>query len=378
MLLVAGSLAAALVLSAPLRAETPERADDTRARMAEIFASMQVLLPLSVDEAAFAAPENREKVRRALETLSANADAMATHARGDDAGRRYLGRSLRDDATRALARYDEGRPENAAFLVRQASENCVACHTKLESPGDSPRAVHFVAETDLAKLPLAEQARLLVATRQFDAAETALERLVTDPETPPSKLLPAITDYLVVAIRVKDDPKRPIPTLEKVAARADLWQRLREDIEQWIRSLRDLSTAKPAANDLAAARERIERGRALVPYPADRAGLVDSIDASRLLHRFLDSGTASKRDAAEAWYLLGVTEAETARGFWVSQAEIYLETAIRTDPKSPSAEKAYALLEEGIVLDYSGSAGVNVPHAERQRLAELRRLIDAP
>jgi tetratricopeptide (TPR) repeat protein len=317
-------------------------------------------------------------VRKALETVAANADAVSRHAREDDVGRRFLGRSLQQDANRALARYDEGRTENAAFLVRQATENCVACHTKLESPGDSPRAANFVAASDLAKLPAGERARLLIATRQFDEAEKVLEQLVTDPATPPSQLLPALTDYLIVSVRVKGDYARPIPTLEKVAARPDLWRRLRDDVQQWIRSLRELEPKRGAKPELAIARQRIDRARSLVPYPADHAGLVEYVDASGILHRFLEAKPASKQEAAEAWYLLGVTESETARGFWVSQADLYLETAIRTDPKSPSAEPAYALLEEGIVLDYSGSAGVNVPHAERDRLAELRRLIEGP
>jgi len=65
----------------------------------------------------------------------------------------------------------------------------------------------------------------------------------------------------------------------------------------------------------------------------------------------------------------------TTSGFWVSQADFYLETAIRTDPKAPSAERAYALLEESIIEGYSGSAGVNVPPEESARLAELRALM---
>lgn len=373
----APGIALLLALAAPLHAAGEDTKETTRARMGQIFESMQILLPLSVDEAAFAAPENREKVRKALETVAENADAVSRHARQDDVGRRFLGRSLHDDASRALARYDEGRTGNAAFLVRQATENCIACHTKLASPGDSPRAASFVSETELARLPAGERARLLIATRQFDAAETALEQLVTDPATPPSQLLPALTDYLVVAMRVKGDYARPIPTLEKVAARPDLWSRLQEDVQQWIRSLRELEKGGQPKPDLAAARQRIDKARALVPYPADDAGLVEYVYASGILHGFLETDPASPKDAAEAWYLLGVTESETARGFWVSEAELYLETAIRTDPKAPSAKKAYDLLEEGIVLDYSGSAGVNVPHAERERLAELRGLIDA-
>jgi len=111
------------------------------------------------------------------------------------------------------------------------------------------------------------------------------------------------------------------------------------------------------------------------PTPGGRAGLVQYIIASSLLHRLLDSGHATPAEAAEAWYLLGITEEGLNPGFWVSQGDFYLETAIRTDPKGPSAERAYALLEQSVVEGYSGSAGVNVPPEEEARLAELRKLM---
>lgn len=371
-------LAGWLALLVPLQAAAEASAEDTRARMGQIFESMQVLLPLSVSDAAFAAPETRARVLKALETLASNADRLAQHAREDDAGRRYLGRSLGDDARRALERYREGRTTDAAYLVQQASENCVACHTKLQSPGDSPLAAGFVDRSELGRLPLRERTRLLVATRQFDEAQSALEELLADPAIPATGLTPFLTDYLVVSIRVKNDYERPVRTLEKFAQRPDLWVRLREDVRQWIRSLQALGPQRDRPPELATARKRIDEARAIVPYPADHAGLVEYVAASSILHRFLDAKPASTRDAAEAWYLLGVSESETTRGFWVSQADVYLETAIRTDPKSPSAEKAYALLEEAVIQGYSGSSGTNVPEAESARLAELRRLIEAP
>ncbi len=372
------TLSACLLLAAPPRAVAETSAEETRARMGQIFESMQILLPLSANEVAFTAPENRTRVLKALETLAGHADGLARHAREDDAGRRYLGRSLGDDARHALARYQEGRTREAAYLVQQASENCVACHTKLASPGDSPLGAGFVDRSELGRLPLRERSRLLVATRQFDEAQSAFEALLADPGTAPTALPGALTDYLVLSIRVKGDYERPVPVLEALLQRPDLWQRLREDVRQWIVSLRELGPQRDRKPELALARERIDEARAIVPYPADHAGLVQYVAASSILHRFLDAKPASARDAAEAWYLLGVTESETAPGFWISEADLYLETAIRTDPKSPSAEKAYALLEEAVVGGYTGSSGVNVPEAETARLAELRRLIDAP
>lgn len=349
---------------------------DTRARMQQIFDSMRVLLPLSVNESAFGSPANRERVTSALEKLAQNAGALSAHAREDDVRRKHLGHSLEEDARRALARYREGRPENAAFLVRRTTDYCVACHTQSKSP-DSSLTTGFVDATALAALPLPERARILVATRQFDEGQSAFEELLLDPSVRAQDLTGALADYLVVSIRVKGDYARARATLEKFQQRPDLWQRLREDVGLWILALRRLEPERGAPPSLDTARRRIEEARAIVPYPADRGGLVHYVVASDVLLRLLSAPSPSPAEEAEAWYLLGVAESETVTGSWASQGDLYLETAIRTAPQSASAKKAYSMLEENVLLDWSGSSGTHLPKEERDRLAELRALIDA-
>ncbi len=57
------------------------------------------------------------------------------------------------------------------------------------------------------------------------------------------------------------------------------------------------------------------------------------------------------------------------------QAEFYLESAIRTAPGGPFARTAYALLEQEILADYSGSAGDHLPAEVQGRLTGLANLI---
>jgi hypothetical protein len=343
--------------------------------MAEIFESIKLLLPLSTNERDFGAPDNRAAVTKALETLAGSADQLAVHAGVADPGRRHLARSLAGDSRRALERYQEGEIRSAAFLVQHATENCVACHTKLQSPGDSPLATKFVDASTLRTLPRAERARLLIATRQFDEALDVIEQLLADPAMPATSLVAPLRDELVVSIRVKNDYDRPLPVLEKLSQRPDLWRQLRSDSEQWHRSLVVLRPLRDHEPDLATARTLVSEARMIGPTPGGRAGLIQYIVASSLLHRLLDSGQLSPSDAAEAWYLLAITEEGLSPGFWVPQGDFYLETAIRADPKGPSAEKAYALLEQSVVEGYSGSEGINVPPEEAARLAELRKLM---
>ena len=108
-----------------------------------------------------------------------------------------------------------------------------------------------------------------------------------------------------------------------------------------------------------------------------RAGLVDYIAASSLLHRYRVEAPRSKSEQAEAYYLLGGAESRVGRTFWLSQTEFYLDTSIRLDPGGARAEAAFDLLEEFVISGYTGSAGSDVPTDVRERLLELRQRIDA-
>lgn len=343
--------------------------------MREIFASMQLLLPLSAD-GDLGAPDERPAVRRALEGLASNADLLARHAGENDPARRFLGRSLATDARNALDRYDEGRTDSAAFLVQQATENCVACHSKLRSPGDSPLAASFVDATALAKLRPEERARLQIATRQFDDALATLEGLFADPSVHPSAMLGPLTDYLIVSVRVKGDFERPLPVLEKFAKRPDLWVQLRGDVEQWIRDLRALRPLRDAPPSLARARELVEGARREQPLAPDERSLVRYVVASSLLHRWLAEEGHPPAEQSEAWMLLGACELHTGDSFWLSQADFYLETAIRRAPGSEPARRAYELLEAETIENHTGAAGAELPPSVAARLAELHALAE--
>jgi len=112
------------------------------------------------------------------------------------------------------------------------------------------------------------------------------------------------------------------------------------------------------------------------PDRDERDALVDYLDASALLYRGLADARISRSEQADAYYLLGVIETRIGRSFWLSQAEAYLETAIRLAPGKPVARDAYALLEEFLVAGYTGSGGEHVPADVRQKLDTLRRLAD--
>lgn len=356
----------------------PERDPEaTRAAMRRIFESIRLLLPLSVTDPDFRDPARQPQIRAALEELAKNASLLGVHAEDSDPDFRFLGDSLERDARQTLRMYDDGRYQSAEFYLLQLTEYCIACHTKLPSPGDSPLAQHFVDKTALSRLPPVEKARLEMATRRFDEALATFEALLSSPSVHPAELLGPLADYLTVSVRVKGDLERPVPVLRKLARRPDLWTALRSDVERWVETLQEIG-GEALASDLDSARRLIEKAYGEIRFPTDRRALVYWVAASSVLHRYVEVRARTPDPAlGEAYYLLGLTESRIGRNYWVSQAPFYLEMAIRAAPAEAAARSAFSLLEEETILGYTGSGGTHLPDDVRERLEELRRLVES-
>jgi hypothetical protein len=253
----------------------------------------------------------------------------------------------------------------------------MGCHSRLPSPGDAPLARGFAARADVSRLDPLERARLDIATRQFGDALDTLETAFTSTEFAPYELLGPLTDYLTICVRVVQDPARPVPVLQRLRRREDLWSALRSDVEAWARYLPELAARPPGPDPVDQAQKLIAEGRQLILFPSDRRALVHYVFASKLLHNHVATQREPGPELARAYYLLGVAESRIGPNFWISQAEFYLETAVRMAPGSDVARDAYALLEEETFAGYTGSGGLQLPDEVERHLRELRQLLEA-
>jgi enoyl-CoA hydratase/carnithine racemase len=103
-------------------------------------------------------------------------------------------------------------------------------------------------------------------------------------------------------------------------------------------------------------------------------GLVHHVVASASLHRSLDVGELAAAQRARVLYLLGVAEHRIERALgppgevpWFPQTELLLELAIRADPQTDTASRAYRLLEQLVTAAYPGG----MPEEIAQHLAGL-------
>jgi hypothetical protein len=147
------------------------------------------------------------------------------------------------------------------------------------------------------------------------------------------------------------------------------------DLAAWLAALRRLDRSPRSGALLPEARALVADARPDGGDRIDRGDLVEELLASSLLHRFVATPGGTPGELAEAYYLLGLTETRVRHSAWLSEAEFYLETAIRTDPSSPWAARSFTLLEQETLAGYTGSGGVQLPDDVRERLDALRELL---
>ena len=362
---------------APGAEPSPAEAAQLRETMHKVFDAVLVLLPLSLDDERFASPKEHAKIEAALNSLAEQAQAVDAHTGRRDAGFGGIAQSLGRDIEDARRHFARGHYPEAQFAVSQLTSNCVACHSRLPKARDFPLAAKLTDNPEVQALEPVERVRLLVATRQFDAALALCESRFADPALRPVDLDldGTVLTYLLVSVRVQRDLPRAQKALTAFAARKEVPKYLELDLQAWLLQLGELGPAKKAEPTLPHARELIEKGRKLSQFPADRVALVYDLAASSELMRLVAAPAQPKGELAEAYFLLGATAARIERAAWVTEIEQDLETSIRTDPTGPYAKTAYALLEEYTFEAYGGSEGVNVPPDVEARLRELKTLV---
>jgi hypothetical protein len=379
-------------VATPLQAAEEGAGDSPRPTMRVVFQAMTELVPLSFDENRWNAPENREKILTALDTLATATDVLEQHGRDREVGFSELAMSLVRDVQEARDRFRFGETEAARFFVSGSLQNCISCHTRLPSDRTFPLADELMSRVENENLDARERAWLLVTARRFDEALGVWESLMVDPSVSASQLDASgiLVDYLNVGLRGRGDIARVERAMQKFAKRPDLPFYLARRVGEWLNALGELDPS----NFDNAAEPSLERGidlavlaGAVMEGPYGREGLVQDLAAASELVRWLERDRAKLRSetrtrepaerqaTARAYYWLGVVEARSLDGYWVSLSERHLEAAVRADPKGPMAARAYALLEENQVLGYGGSSGVDLPTDIWNTLQELRELM---
>lgn len=350
---------------------------ETRAAMGRILEALRVALPLAADPERFAAPASRPALDDALETLSRGGTALAAHASGGELGFERLGRYFGDRVATIARRHRAGEVEESHFLLWMLAESCMDCHERLPS-ADSRIGGRLIDTTALRGLRSEDRVRFEVASRQFRRALDTYESMFRDPALSPTRLDLGghLADYVLVAVRVVDDPARARRGLGMLEMRGDVSRYLRAQLAAWSAALGRLEK-RPAVVDLVAdAKALLADASRRSRYPADRHSVVEAIAASARLNRYVTAHPAPSPATAEAYYHLARAESRIQRSFGASLVDFYLESAIEIAPRSAVGRDAYDFLEQQTIATWEGSAGTPLPPDVRARLDRLRLLVE--
>ena len=357
-------------------APTAVAEEPTRVTMRRVLTALSELLPAALADQLDAAGGEDPRIVDAVEALQSAAAELESHAPEANAPFAFLSRSLDRDARAIRARIDAGRYPDAAYRTLRMTQTCVACHSRLPAAEGPGFASQLVSSLDVVPLGRPQAARLDVATRQFDRALGRYESLMRDPKEPAAALdySGALAEYLIVALRVRNEPTRARETLEKLATRPDLTLGLARALPVWIAALDQLAPILAGEPSLVAARRVLADGRSLAEERGARIDLIHRVVVSSLIYRCIEQGKVRGPERAEALLLLGETDAFVRRSFERSEAQLYLEEAIRLAPGTEVARRAYVRLEDETLLGFTGSSGLHLPIEVEERLAELRAL----
>jgi len=340
--------------------------------MGTVFKAFEELEPYLLSREAFEAPGNQTKILNLLNDLGSGFHQVGSIPSAYQNEPGFVGtlKLLNDLLADSRNRFVEGKKGYALWRLRNAPNYCVSCHTRYEVP------VNFAADNpQLATMNAYQRGEFLLATRQFDQAETAFMEAA---RTPPEHALrmDALRRWMLIYTRVNPKPVKAIRELSAFRREVALARHEREEIEGWLESLtrwRDESSVEVPT--IRRAEHLIQQALAIKEPLAGRNGMIELLRATALLHRVLEDGRPEAlAERARALRLLGVAYNELPFEFVEGLPRLFLEECIREYPNTEDARKAFQLYQHIVSLDYTGSAGTSMPAEVQVELRELYRL----
>lgn len=357
--------------------------------MGKISNTLTELLPdLLIDQrfnSAAGAKRIQKKTDQLLELAhEVNLDSMPTGENkrpsgGDyDPTLRFVAEDLDDKIKSAQKALQEGNRHYARSLLRSVTDNCITCHSR----GNYGPKLKFNLSGDVIKsLQPWELANLQAALRLYDQAFASYEKVLKSDSiqsSNPFQWENSVLKSLVLAIRIDQDPKRAKKIVDQVLRKIDKESPFAQDARAWEKSI-DNWIKEPQAKShteqglYAMAQNRVAAAQKIQQYPADRAGLVEYLRATTIIHQLLRKNP-SPEIAAKALFLNGVSyEGNLGLDQW-SLHQNYFEACIRMQPHTSIANSCYHRLEDSVKLGYSGSLGMSLPASVQKRLKNLRSL----
>jgi hypothetical protein len=352
----------------PLSSGSIGQAEELQAGMNALLGPLRSIERFIADEDAFSDPANQSDIARNLQQLRSNfhtIEMIPSRFHNLDGFALALQQvsDILDDSTR---RFNEGKVSYAWWRLRSLPGNCFACHAtyKVSSTISASDAV------DPSLDPM-QQARFLLATRQFPAAKEKLSTVLQNPEYR-FFFDEALRSLLLIQTRIEKDPAGAIALFQGILSTSKLPEEDVHEVRLWLESLKKWKSSSTSTKNA------LTEGEKLI-LTGSTKGLdllrddVSLLRGTALLHSALESGTLKPVDRSKALYLLGFAYEQLPLFFAESWTEMYLEQCIQEFPGSTDAKNAFRVYRQHIIADFTGSGGTDIPDEVSIHLDELRK-----
>jgi hypothetical protein len=375
LILAAATVALVSCKSSDKRAVDSEPRETWTSTMQSMSESLAKLTQLSLDPVAFNASDNQKIMDVELSRLSRfSHDVAAMKKRpSDDPAMEQVARHFSSDMQEARRQLQIGNRAYARHMIRNATDYCISCHTQTNL---GPQ-FDFSNTQSLSRLGSLDQANFLFAVRRFDEGLNQFQQAMHSPDValrPYPSLENVTMRALAVAVRVKQDPKLADSILNYIIESKWAPVYLQISAVKWRGSVSEWRKLNAKPSSLIDAKSLVSRAwRKQMESPLARAGLIEQLRASALLHDLLAHRKPGVAYAETLYYAALTSEALRELDVY-SAPENYYESCIRHLPRSKVAANCYLRLEGITMANYSQYDSSPLPADIRQHLDELKKL----
>lgn len=362
-----------LITTLGLRAEE----DQWKKDMISFRSNLLELAPYAFSKKEFGEKKNKEKISKHLKQMVKTGHKLPPDIKkrltDEDPSISYISVNLRKDLEAANESFLEGKYTYSQSVLKSAINRCSQCHSQNYQ---KTQIMSGIAPEKLSLLTPAEQAELLIALRNFNKAKELLEtqlKKVEFSEERQYEIENLVQKYVVVGLRTNVAPKELEANLKAVLKKKNLPKFINKKVSSYIGSLDGLGDIKKGSG-LDKARELISRADKKKDYTYDVSGMVESLEASQLLHQYLKDQSISKKEKAESYYFLGRAYQSINEPSYWDMHESYFSRCVQTLPKTQLARSCFKRYRDSVEFRHSGSAGTFIPLRIKFKLSELKQL----
>lgn len=352
------------------------------ARMQVLGAALTQLMLDASSEARFSLPENAGRIDTNIQLIADHAHQLQQSklpTRPDaDASISLIMGLLADEMRNAHEKFLAGNYQYARETIRSVTSYCISCHTRDNS---GPAVLGAAQLREAKKLSRGEQAEFYAAIRQYDHAFDLFADVVADhrvAERDPIAWRRALLYGLALTVRVQQHPAKALRLIDGALHNPWIDASLRRDVVAWQQALKiwDAAPAQPIGAAAAPPQQLqhfLRQARAATASAADLRGAVWYLRATAVAHGLLRTAAPGAATAELLSALGECYERVQDMQLW-SLHELYYDACIQSAPHSRIARHCLQRYRTSLEASFSGSAGVDLPLAERTRLQQLQQL----